>query len=310
MRAALAVLLLAASSPAFAQPRCEVHILRAPDAARTAIDNALRNQTCTASLVVRVIPTEKGLYLLAETPTGRTFERIVVDARTAAAAVKEWAHTEEPAPALPSEPLPPAPYIPTLVATEDEETEEDDVEARPAVVRRAHGRGHWFGLGGVLGDRTTGLRLEADLLRFGGFAIGVSAEMSGMRGPIDETPEAIAAFGPSPAALQFSDARAMVTAGYTVGRGSWRLLAQVGAGVMRSHMTGFSQSTGPLELTQNFASGEAGMQLIRTVGARWAITAGPLMTVYHQSYVFALDETMLYKRTLDVAAFAAIKRRL
>jgi hypothetical protein len=299
----LAAVVLAAPA-AFAQsvlapPQCEVHVLRAPDSTRVAIETSLRNQSCEASLVVRAVPTVQGLYLLAEEPNGRTYERVVANDAAAATQVREWARLQVAAVA---DLLPPAANDPTTRTFRPPAA----TLAPAATVAVAHAPAadpYWLSVGGILGDGTQGLRGEVDLLRRGGFALGLAIEASAMHLVVDESGSG--PFGPPAGTmdLSFRDMRGVVTVGYTLGHGAWQLRSHLGVGMIRTQLTGFSSEMGPMDALGNYATGEGSLQLVRTLGTSWALTAGPLATLYHQDYEFA-------GRELDISGFAALRRRL
>ena len=74
-----------------AQPRCEVTIVRAPDAIRAEIEAAVRAESrCTTSLEVRVLETEGKIYLFARDSRGFTRERMLPDGSAVGALVASW----------------------------------------------------------------------------------------------------------------------------------------------------------------------------------------------------------------------------
>ncbi len=89
---ALLVALVIPGATASARPvPCEITIPHAPDDVRAEIETWVRaEQRCATSLEVRVVPTEGGFYLFARDGRGFTRQRIVPDARTAAALVASW----------------------------------------------------------------------------------------------------------------------------------------------------------------------------------------------------------------------------
>jgi hypothetical protein len=297
---AVAVPAVAHAQSVLAPAQCEVHILRAPDATRSAIEGALRNLTCDASLVVRVVPTDKGLYLIAEEPNGRTYERVVGDDTAAAAQVREWARPQVGAVA---DLLPPAANDPTTRALRPPAAAPARAPERVERVAAAPTVPYWLSIGGILGDGTEGVRGEVDIVRRGGFALGLAVEASAMHLVLDGSDGGT--FAPPLGAmdLSFRDVRGVVTVGYTLGRGAWQLRSHLGIGMIRSQLDGFSSTMGEMDALGNFATGEGSLQVVRTLGTSWALTAGPLATLYHQDYHFA-------GRELDVSAFAALRRRL
>src|SRR5262245_46776475 len=108
MRATTAIaLVLAAGNLAHAQPRpCEVTYARAPEEARRVIEAwVAREQRCSTTLELRVIPTDGGLYLYAQDAAGHVRERIVPDADAAGTLVASWVADDSIGPPI----APPAP---------------------------------------------------------------------------------------------------------------------------------------------------------------------------------------------------------
>src|SRR5262245_16769208 len=73
------------------QARCDLTISRAPDDVRTAILEWAHAEPRCHSLDVRVVPTDGGFYILARADDGRTYDRVVPDADSAAALIVSWA---------------------------------------------------------------------------------------------------------------------------------------------------------------------------------------------------------------------------
>ncbi len=306
MRVVLAVIATALSIPvtAAAQARCEIHVLRAPDAVRAAIDDAVRGEKrCATSLVVRVVPTDKGLYLFAESSAGKTFELVVADAHAAAAQVARWSVPEEVVQPVVAEPLPVLPNDPLatrlIEATTVRVTERADVAAVTAPDRR----GRWLSFGGVGAPGVQGARLELDLVERAGWSFGLGLEASEM-GMTSTSPMA------PPTTIDFQDLRAIATVGYTVGSGAWQLRTQLGVGMIRSELTGFVAPMGDVSTSGMFPTGEAALQLTRTLGDSWAFAAGPLVTLYSQEYRMTSTDAMVAKRDFDIAVFGGLRHRL
>src|SRR5690606_15193316 len=99
----LAVLLAASSAAAQSVEEartCQVTIARAPDDVREVVEAWVRSEPqCSKALEVRIVPTEGGLYLLAQDEQGRIRDRVVPDAETAGVLVASWiADDHAPAP--------------------------------------------------------------------------------------------------------------------------------------------------------------------------------------------------------------------
>jgi hypothetical protein len=88
---------------------CQVNIVRAPEDVRCAIETWVRGEAaCQIALDVRVIPTDGGLYLLAQDSKGRVHERLVPDAQAAGVLVASWVANDsiQPLPVPPPAALP------------------------------------------------------------------------------------------------------------------------------------------------------------------------------------------------------------
>jgi hypothetical protein len=327
---------LAAAPPALAQSappmaRCDVHMLRAPDAVRLVVEARLRREPrCETSLVVRIVPTTAGLYLLAHTPGGRLYEMVVPEAETAAELIASWALRREPAQSVP--PLTPPAIGPPLVEAQAQPAapagfsspaQSDSAYAVPRVappgitpertVEAAPGEsapgaagpgakaGQWVSVAGITGDDVVGLRAELDLWSRGGWSGGVAIEYSAMQ-MMNETASSV---------FDFSDLRGVLTAGHTLGRGALRLRAQVGLGVVKTEMTGFMTGIGMVSYAGANPIGEAGahVQLLLGQARAWAFSAGPMLSIYSQTLLVDGGGGELV-RTLDVSFVGGLRRRL
>jgi hypothetical protein len=309
MRFVLVALVLAVPAVASAQSvaRCEIHVLRAPDAVRSAIDEAVRaEKQCATSLVVRVVPTDKGLYVFAEASTGTTFEVVARDAKTAAQHVAHWSVPAR-APLAPAvgEPLPVLPNDPLATRARSPDPAPVRTAESVAAVVEPDRRGPWLSIGGVGAPDVQGARLELDLVERSGWSFGFGLEASQMH-----TAFTSANTMTPPASLDFQDVRAIATVGYTAGRGAWQLRTQLGLGMIRSELAGSVQPMGDVSMSGMFPTGEAALQLTRTLGDSWAFTAGPLLTVYSQEYRMQSTDAMVAKRDFDIAVFGGLRRRL
>jgi hypothetical protein len=116
------------------------------------------------------------------------------------------------------------------------------------------------------------------------------------------------------AALEFGDLRGMVTAGHTLGRGALRLRGQVGLGAMRTDMGGFLDGFGPVSYTGTHPVGELGAHLQVAFGRdrAWALTGGPALTIYGQTFAISNELGMqtAASRTYDVSFVGGLRRRL
>jgi hypothetical protein len=83
--------LVAMAVPAAAEPRCEVHFVRAPNAVRHTIEVSLAAQAqCTGTIWLRVIPTEGEYYVLGTWADGRIREQAVFGEASVGTLVASW----------------------------------------------------------------------------------------------------------------------------------------------------------------------------------------------------------------------------
>ncbi len=311
-------------APAPAPRRCDVPVLRAPAPVRLVVEARLaREPRCEASLVVRIVPTTNGLYLLAHTPGGHTYEMIVPDAEIAAELIATWAVRRDPAAA----PAPVAPLAPPAIAPPPVEARPAIGSAPPAGVGPAYAApgvpppgtpeaapgapapvamaGQWLAVSGIAGAEVFGLRGDLDLWSRRGWSGGVAIAYTSMQmGNVS-----------SVAALDFGDLRGTITAGHTFGRGALRIRGQIGIGVVQTELTGTVDGFGPISYAGTHPIGEGGAQLHVLLGRdrAWALSAGPTLTVYGQTFQLADDATgnmQTVKRSFDVSFVGGLRRRL
>jgi hypothetical protein len=277
----------ALAQPAPAPGRCNVHVLRSPEPVRALIEARVRREVrCETSLVLRVVPTTMGFYLLAQSPTGRTYEMVVPDAETAAELVAAWGARVEAG-----------------TAAQWGRAPGMTPEVRPGEPPARAKAGQWVAMAATAGEDVFGIRGELDLWASNGWAAGVAVAYSEMQ--LGNTAGDVA--------LEFRDLRGMVTAGHTLGRGALRLRGQVGIGMVRTQMTGFLSGPGAVSFEGAYAIGEAGVHVDLTLGRdrAWALTGGPALTLYAQSYQVSGGGVMRpVERTLDISFVGGIRRRL
>ena len=283
MRAALVLLL--ASSTASAQPVtspdvCRVDIVRAPPEVAGVIQTWVRAEArCGATLEVRVLPVEGGLYLLARYPDGRIRERVVPDAQAAGVLVASWSAEATviapPAPLPPPAPMPPPapptvdPFAAGVTATAPAPQPKLASWGFASLAARAADGG-----GG-------GVRAELDILTRGRWAIGAAVLAS----------EATI-YGPW-STITSNDIRLAVYAARTKTMGRWLLRAGLGVGVTISEAGaydwGYNGSWNDEYMTQEGAAPtlEGQLMLVRRLGDTWSIQAGANLGVTAQEYVMS-----------------------
>src|SRR5258705_281278 len=85
-----------------------------------------------------------------------------------------------------------------------------------------------------------------------------------------------------------------------------------GLGAVHSELSGYLYDGGMTSLaTQGvYPVGEVGLEVTRALGARWAFAAGPLATIYSQSYRLDTSTEMLGSRDFDVSLLGGLRRKL
>jgi hypothetical protein len=154
-----------------------VTFLRAPDDVRAVIEQWVAAEPdCSASIELRVVPTENGYYLVAQRPDGRIHEREVPDATSAGVLVASWvaddwtaeAHEERAA-------------EPTQVAEVRSEAPSESSLVVSSAPRERTTTNRIMTLGGLLGMSNgggSGFRGELDLASRGIFSLGLAASIS------------------------------------------------------------------------------------------------------------------------------------
>lgn len=177
------------------------------------------------------------------------------------------------------------------------------------VSRRRSSRG--VALGGIIGGGMAGVRGAIDVWGRGRFSVGIAVQRSAHERGWQLAPG-------NAAQLVYRDFRAVVLGSFTVGDRAWRLGVHAGGGLVHSDARGAvvaqhgHQFDGALDGGGVFGVVEAGFSVSRTLGARWSISVGPLVTVYAQRYRFQDPSNAMLEvhRDLDVAALATLRRDL
>jgi hypothetical protein len=321
MRRAIVLALLAAATPAGAQPAmprptCAVSIVRAPDDVRGVVEDWVHAEPrCNTRLEVRIVPTEGGLYLLARDGAGHVRERVVPDAQSAGVLVASWVAADssppQPAPPQPAA-VPPSAMLGSeglLAPGEGGAPGTAPVIGEPAPTRPPR----WLSLGALVAMSGTGgggIRGELDLLRRGilSFGVAASASQSGMT-----------VYGSSYEEMGTLDTFDGKAVGYIALDGSfgrWRLRSAFGAGLVYTR----AQLEQPGIFTYREAdgvvpAGEASLTLGRELGAHWAIDVGPIVSLYVQEYEIEnsgdfFSSRTLQRRDLEAMFFLGVRHRL
>jgi len=286
----LLVAVLGVASPAAAQPvshanGCIVTITRAPDDVRATIDAWVEAEPrCETALDVKVVPTVDGLYLIARSPDGKVRERIVPDVQSAAVLVASWAAESNPRSSWQIESTP-RDVAPTAVS---------------------HSASKWLTLGGMMmigGSGGYGLRGDLDLLTRGSWSLGVGVGGS-------QTNDDVEGDG----WIKLVDLRVVATLAGSMDFGAWQVRLAAGAGVVHTELRGVVKDYGdPMpEFMEETGHGDwltaEGSLLISRRFGDWALAAGPSVGWMAQRKVNGNPGE--FDRTLEVTAFAGIRRKL
>lgn len=291
----LIALLAAAAAPAAAQPvtspgACAVTISRAPDDVRLVVEAWVKAEPrCASSIDVRIIPTDGGLYILAQDDRGGVRERIVPDAQSAGVLIASWVADDTFPPdktvVFVPEHAPPSLSDPTHEAMPVGGTAAF-VDAPPT----AHARGtlpRWLSVGLMLapheGDHR-GVRAEVDVLTWTRWSAGVA---------LSRTASFFDNFAVGmPENYEWRATHDTKAVGYlarTMRSGRWQLRAAGGAGLVWTRMRGMYSRDGGAWTT--FATDESklsptaeGSLLAAVRIGNWALHAGPVFTIYAQAF--------------------------
>ena len=337
MRTLIIPFLLAAAGSANAQPAapappaaaCSVTIVRAPDAVRETIQQWLAKEHCTLALQVRIIPTEGGLYLLANDEHGRVRERIVPDAASAGVLIASWAADDglggaappsfsgapsatPPAPAYsapaytgPAPSYPPLAYAPgtaqvTAFGPGDfhPTTHDDDDDGEPTKVVESPQPAKHFTFAAGFGTNGSGaLRAELDLYGKNGWTLGAAFGLAASEMNTYDNYSNATYYD-----AHITDYSLSLTAGHTWWAGDWELRAGAGLGLVVSTMnldnynyqTGAYQS-GSGSMTSPYV--EAAVMVGHSFGAakQWGVEAGPVVSYTKQEWYLADTMSTLYR---------------
>jgi hypothetical protein len=317
MKHTIIVVSLLAAAPVAAQPAspsCRLNIARAPEDVRAVVEQwVYAEPKCNISIEVRIVPTEGGLYLLARDEFNRVRERIVPDAQSAGVLVASWVAADsaqtpyqvrrpEPVAAVPPPPEAGAPGLAPVIV------------GKPAPSPRSK----WLTLGGMFAMSGTGgggVRGELDLRAGETLSLGLAASASKSGINVEDT------YYQSTPMVETFDAKAIAYAALTSGSGKWHIRTELGAGLVYTAATLYQTSAygwEPSEAQGVFPTGEASLTVVRDLGARWGIYAGPLVSLYIQRYEYDAMSTYPYpnqvqtleRRDLEAMMFIGVRHRL
>ena len=328
---ALAVVLAASTAAAQSRPQCAVTIARAPDDVRAVIEQWVQAEpNCNVKLEIRIVPTEGGLYLLARDEHGRLRERLVPDAQSAGVLVASWVAADSTAatpydapPAIaPQQPMPqggpgvaPSPMPPVApapaVAPAPMGTEGAFAPgAAPVVAARAE-KPRWLSLGAMAAMSGTGgggVRGEWDLKNRGWATLGIAASVS--QSGVDYYTADYYGYG----TIQMIDTKALGYLALGSSWGKWHLRSSIGLGaVFTRAMT--ETSNGSQEAAGLFPTGELTLSIGRDITQSWALSAGPVVSIYAQEMNidsmgpdYYSSSTLM--RGIDAMMFFSLRHRL
>ena len=292
------VAVVAVAAPAAAQPVtrpemrsevCGVTFVRAPDEVRYVIEQWLEAEPrCAASIELRVVPTDGGLYLLAQRPDGRIHERLVPDAQSAGVLIASWVADDWTAPP----PAPPrAPSTPVTVEVDPFRMGPPGSVGVAARVpgRPAPGPGHWLSLGLIVqpDNEGGGFRGEAEIASLGAWKLGGIVSYS--ESNYDLMQQSTFEWG----VLTVKDLKAVAYLGRAVRFGRWELRGGIGLGAIHTtanvfgttaYQPGTVSSNAAYEVDKTFPVGELSAMLTRRIGDSWGLGIGPVVTWIDESF--------------------------
>jgi hypothetical protein len=248
---------------------CPVTIARAPDDVRVVVEAWLAAEpACVIPLEVRIVTTDRGLYVIAHDARGRVHERIVPDADTAAALIASWTADDglgPPARVIVDAPPPP---IEARAAV----AEHEPVAPTGGTPSREPTR-RWISLGAMariqpMGRNGPGARARVDVLARGAWALEINGAVS------SGTIQAI--YGPG----VFVDAKLGVAGAGQITFGRWRARAAIGGGFSVVSLSVPLTSTMQANNMGVVPFGELALSLGRDLGDRWGFEIGPLLAKY------------------------------
>jgi hypothetical protein len=302
-----------ASAEPMPQPgTCRVTIARAPDDVRATVEAWVRSEPqCSVALEIRVVPTEGGLYLLAQDERGRMRERIVPDAQTAGVLVASWiADDNAPQPQPLVEPVQAPP--PTSTISPEWPTNESLAPPglAPATITAAATtpvrRSRWLSVGALFPlspDSGLGLRVDADLFRRGRWTLGAAVSAGAAEQHLFTSNGG--------GELDSTDYKLMAVAARTTQTGRWHLRPALGVGLIRSE--GLANDGTMYLVSGTFPTAEASFMLSRELGKNWAVYMAPTATLIVQEYTIHESSwgwRTLHRGLVDLALFSGVRHRL
>jgi hypothetical protein len=312
--AALLVATPAAAQPVTQPKACQVTIARAPDDVRAVVETWVKSEVqCSVSLELRIVPTEGGLYLLAQDEQGRVRERIVPDAQTAGVLVASWiADDNAPPPPAPPPPIAAAPVPLASVPSTTESLTPPGLAPVSLTASSPISTTHaskWLTVGALMPvseHSGSGLRIEADILRRGRWFFG--GALSGANGyaPL------VSSYGYG--SISTEDYKFITYVSRPSQFGRWQLRPSLGVGLVHTEGVAYDGNSMFYPIVGTFPTAEASLLLSRDVGKSWALYGGPLATAYAQTYESyassSVGSMQITRGDIDLALFAGLRHRL
>jgi hypothetical protein len=318
------VALVVLAAPAAAQPitspaSCAVTISRAPDDVREVVEAWVKAEPrCASSLDIRIIPTEGGLYLLAQDEHGGVRERIVPDAQSAGVLIASWVADDTFPPDktvvfVPELSPPSAARAPTApLAT----TNGVDAMASPSRSPRLE---KWLSAALMFhsgGGQGGGLRGEVDVLSWTKWSLGLAIAKTAWGTEVLDVRD-----WPYEA-YHLDDLKGVAYVARTMTHGPVSLRAALGAGVVRTRAqayvkrgTSFDQEMWTLDESGTFATAEGSLLATLQLG-KWGLQAGPVISANAQAFTLKQQnvwEPMDYayqRAPFDVHILTGLRRTL
>ena len=322
----LAFALVLVSSAAAAQPgvappapSCSITIARAPDDVRAIVESWVQAEPrCTVKLELRIVPTAGGYYMLARDEFGRVRERVVPDAQSAGVLVASWmaadSHDGQTPYDVRKPELAPAPVAAGAIGGEVQLAPEGAPGMAPivAATKPARREPRWLSIGGMFamsGAGGGGVRSEWDWRQKGRMTFGLGASASR---------SLLAFYTPSSSSymttLDAFDSKLLAYGALSVRRGGWSLRSSLGLGLVYTSAS-LQFDYGTRAAGGVFPAGEVAMSVNLDLGSSWALSAGPVVSLYVQQYkITDAGPTYYYESTLsrdlDVMMYLAARYRL
>jgi hypothetical protein len=157
----------------------------------------------------------------------------------------------------------------------------------------------------VAHDAARGIRGEADLVSWHGWMFGVAASAA---------ESTVGVYGDMSAELATTDLKAMAYVARAARFERWELRGSLGAGAIRTTATGDDEFGGmSMQVAQSrvFATAEASLRAVVPISPRWAVTGGPIVSYYGQTFEFVGNPAFnATTRTAELLVMAGLSYRL